>query len=89
MPSKHKEASALLRKGFFEGLKSFREFEARTETLNNTKEVGDAFEILVDAYLHLDPVLRAKEVWLGAKLKRSREEIGRTDDSFGWVLPVF
>ena len=64
MPSKHKEAHAFLKKGFFEGLKSFRDFEMRTEKLANTKEVGDAFEILVEAYLYLNPVLSAKDVWL-------------------------
>jgi superfamily II DNA or RNA helicase len=62
--SKHKEAQTFLRKKFFEGLKSFREFEERTETLANTKEVGDALEILVEAHLHLDPVLKAKNVWV-------------------------
>ena len=64
MPSKHKEARTFLKKGFFEGLKSFRDFEVRTERLANTKEVGDAFEILVEAYLYLNPVLNAKDVWL-------------------------
>ena len=64
MPSKHKEAHAFLKKRFFEGLKSFRDFEVRTERLANTKEVGDAFEILVEAYLYLNPVLNAKDVWL-------------------------
>jgi superfamily II DNA or RNA helicase len=62
--SKHKEAQTFLRKRFFEGLKSFRDFEARTEKLANTKEVGDALEILVEAHLHLDPVLKAKNVWV-------------------------
>jgi len=55
VPSKHKEAHAFLKKGFFEGLKSIRDFEMRTERLANTKEVGDAFEILVEAYLYLNP----------------------------------
>ena len=64
VPSKHKEAHAFLKKGFFEGLKTFRDFETRTEQLANTKEVGDAFEILVEAYLHLNPVLKAKDIWL-------------------------
>jgi len=64
MPSKHKEAQVFLRKGFFEGLTSFRDFETRVEKLANTTEVGNAFEILVEAYLHLDPVLNAQEVWL-------------------------
>ena len=64
MASKHKEVQTFLRKGFFEGLKSFRDFEARTEKLANTKEVGDALEILVEAHLHLDQVLKAKNVWV-------------------------
>ena len=64
MASKHKEAQTFLRKGFFEGLKTFRDFEARTEKLANTKEVGDALEILVEAHLHLDRVLKAKNVWV-------------------------
>jgi hypothetical protein len=54
MPLKHKETPISIGRGFFEGLKSFRDFETRTATLANTKEVGDAFEILVEAYLHLD-----------------------------------
>lgn len=84
VPSKHKEASAFLRKGFFEGLKSFRDFEARTVTLSNTKEVGDAFEILVEAYLHLDPVLRAKEVWLVGNVPLSiRSRLNLPADSKG------
>ena len=36
----------------------------RTEKLANTKEVGDALEILVEAHLHLDQVLKAKNVWV-------------------------
>lgn len=64
MASKHKEAPTFLRKGFFEGLQSFRDFEARAEKLANTKEVGDALEILVEAHLHLDQVLKAKNVWV-------------------------
>ncbi len=64
MPSQHNEAPSFIRRKFFAGLRSFADFEARTEELSNTKEVGDAFEILVEAYLHLNPVLKAKDVWL-------------------------
>jgi superfamily II DNA or RNA helicase len=64
VPSKHKKAYSFLKNGFFEGLKSFRDFEVRTGLLANTTEVGDAFEILVEAYLYLNPVLNAKDVWL-------------------------
>ena len=84
MPSKHKEARAFLQRGFFEGLKSFRDFEARTEELANTKEVGDAFEILVEAYLHLNPVLKAKDVWLVGEVPLSiRERLNLPSDTKG------
>ena len=39
MPSKHQEASSFIRRKFFEGLRAFQDFEARTEQLANTKEV--------------------------------------------------
>ena len=84
MPSKHKEARAFLQRGFFEGLKSFRDFEARTEELANTKEVGDAFEILVEAYLHLNPVLKAKDVWLVGEVPLSiRRRLNLPSDTKG------
>ena len=84
MASKHKEAQAFLRKGFFEGLKSFRDFEARTEKLANTKEVGDALEILVEAILHLDQVLKAKNVWVVGDIPlKIRKSLNLPADSKG------
>jgi hypothetical protein len=59
--SKHKSAPWFLKQGFFEGIKSFKEFEARTGKLADTVEMGDALEILVEGYLHLDKVLNAKD----------------------------
>jgi superfamily II DNA or RNA helicase len=82
--SKHKEAQTFLRKRFFEGLKSFRDFEARTEKLANTKEVGDALEILVEAHLHLDPVLNAKNVWVVGEIPfHVRKSLNLPGDSKG------
>jgi superfamily II DNA or RNA helicase len=82
--SKHKEAQTFLRKGFFEGLKSFRDFEARTEKLANTKEVGDALEILVEAHLHLDPVLKATNVWVVGDIPLNiRKSLNLPSDSKG------
>jgi superfamily II DNA or RNA helicase len=82
--SKHNEAQAFLRRGFFEGLKSFREFEARTEKLANTKEVGDALEILVEAHLHLDQVLKAKNVWVVGDIPlKIRKSLNLPADSKG------
>ena len=84
MPSKHQEASSFIRRKFFEGIKSFQDFEARTEQLANTKEVGDAFEILVEAYLHLNPVLKAKDVWLvGDVPSRIRSRLNLPADTKG------
>ena len=84
MPSKHKEAPSFVRRKFFEGLTSFQDFEARTERLSNTKEVGDAFEILVEAYLYLNPVLKAKEVWLvGDVPSRIRTRLNLPADTKG------
>ena len=84
MASKHKEAQTFLRKGFFEGLKSFREFEERTETLANTKAVGDALEILVEAHLHLDQVIKAKNVWVVGDIPlKIRKSLNLPADSKG------
>jgi predicted helicase len=84
VPSKHKEAPSFVRRKFFDGLRSFQDFEARTEQLSNTKEVGDAFEILVEAYLHLNPVLKAKDVWLvGGVPSRIRTRLNLPADTKG------
>jgi superfamily II DNA or RNA helicase len=84
VPSKHKEAPSFVRRKFFEGLTSFQDFEARTERLSNTKEVGDAFEILVEAYLYLNPVLKAKDVWLvGDVPSRIRTRLNLPADTKG------
>ena len=84
MPSKHKNARLFLRQEFFKGLKSFKDFEEKTKTLSNTTEVGDAFEILVEAYLYLNPVLRAKNVYLvGSVPAKIREELNLPDGTKG------
>ena len=84
MSSKHQEASKFVQSRFFEGLISFRDFEARTEKLANTKEVGDAFEILVEAYLYLHPVLKAKNVWLvGGIPMKIRTQLNLPSDTKG------
>ena len=64
MASKHKSAQWFLKQGFFEVIKSFKEFVARTGKLAVSVEMGDALEILVEALLHLDKVLNDKDVWV-------------------------
>ena len=84
MASKHKSAPWFLKQGFFEGIKSFKEFEARTGKLADTVEMGDAFEILVEAYLHLDEVMKAKDVWVvGSIPLHIRKVLNLPNDSKG------
>jgi superfamily II DNA or RNA helicase len=82
--SKHKSAPWFLKQGFFEGIKSFKEFEARTGKLADTVEMGDALEILVEAYLHLDKVLSAKDVWVVGSIPLNiRKALNLPNDSKG------
>ena len=84
MASKHKSAPWFLKQGFFEGIKSFKEFEARTGKLADTVEMGDVFEILVEAYLHLDKVLNAKDVWVVGSIPLNiRKALNLPNDSKG------
>lgn len=84
MASKHKSAPWFLKQGFFDEIKSFKEFEARAGKLANTVEMGDALEILVEALLHLDKVLNAKDVWVvGAIPSHIRNALNLPNDSKG------
>ena len=84
MASKHKSAQWFLKQGFFEGIRSFKEFEARTGKLADTVEMGDALEILVEALLHQDKVLNAKDVWVvGAIPSQIRKALNLPNDSKG------
>lgn len=84
MASKHKSAPWFLKQGFFEGIKSFKEFEARTGKLADTVEMGDALEILAEAYLHLDKVLNAKDVWVVGSIPLDiRKALNLPNDSKG------
>jgi hypothetical protein len=66
MPSTHLNASQLIRRGLYDGLCSFGELEQRISALGdeNTKVVGDAFEIFVEAYLATQQKLQAESNWL-------------------------
>ena len=84
MASKHKSAPWFLKQGFFEGIKSFKEFEARTGKLADTVEMGDALELLVEALLHLDKVLNAKDVWVVGSIPTNiRKALNLPNDSKG------
>ena len=66
MPSHHSTARHLISKGIFDDLDSFRVLEDRLSALGdeNSKVVGDALEIFVEAYLATQPIAQCEETWL-------------------------
>src|SRR6516225_7694346 len=66
MTSKHSNAGLLIRRGLYDNLHSFTELEQRISALGdeNSKTVGDAFEVFVEAYLATHQKLQAETVWL-------------------------
>src|ERR1700731_4719616 len=66
MSSKHSHAAQLIKRGLYDDVQSFSELEQRIAALGaeNTKIVGDAFEVFVEAYLATHQKLQADTVWL-------------------------
>ena len=64
--SQHPSAISLITRGLYDDLLSFAELEQRISALGveNTKIVGDAFEIFVEAYLATHQKLQPDTVWL-------------------------
>ena len=87
MPSTHLAASVLVyQKKLFNNLTSFREFEQRTQALHdqNTKAVGDAFEIFIEAYLATQATFQAEKVWLvGQVPPQVRQKLNLPADAKG------
>lgn len=69
--STHPKAPSYLQCGIFDGLKSFRELEARISALGTAQERGDAFEVFAEAYLATVAVEKARQVWPGARVPPS------------------
>ena len=84
MTSRHPKARQLVEEGIFQNLRSFAQFERRVQALANTKQVGDAFEILVEAYLHTQPHMQAANVLpVGQVPLRIRKRLNLPSDSKG------
>jgi len=82
--SKHPDAPRLIGSGLFADLSDFAEFERRLRGLASTKEVGDAFEILVEAFLHTQSVMQAVNVWpVGQVPLRIRRQLNLPSDAKG------
>jgi hypothetical protein len=86
MPSKHANAGLLIRRGLYDNLQSFTELEQRISALGdeNSKAVGDAFEVFVEAYLATHQKLQAEAVWLVGQLPQGiREQMNLPNDAKG------
>jgi superfamily II DNA or RNA helicase/ribosomal protein L7Ae-like RNA K-turn-binding protein len=86
MTAKHIQASNLIARGIFDGLKNFHEFEKKVSSLFelNTKVQGDAFEVFVEAYLATQPIIQCQESWpVGFIPSEIREALNLPNDSKG------
>src|SRR5262245_24725246 len=86
MPSKHPCAGLLIRRGLYDNLHSFPELEQRISALGdeNSKAVGDAFEVFVEAYLATHQKLQAEAVWLVGQVPQGiRKQMNLPNDSKG------
>ena len=86
MSSKHAYAGHLIRQGLYDDLRSFAELEKRISALGdeNTKLVGDAFEVFVEGYLATHQKLQANEVWLVGQVPLDiRQQLNLPNDAKG------
>src|SRR5262245_43709306 len=86
MPSKHPNAGLLIRRGLYDNLHSFTELEQRISALGdeNSKAVGDAFEVFVEGYLATHQKLQAEAVWLVGQVPQGiRQQMNLPNDAKG------
>ena len=87
MPSSHSAAAFLVhQERLFNNLSSFRELEQRIQALHdqNTKAVGDAFEIFIEAYLATQVTFQAEKVWMvGQVPPQVRQQLNLPADAKG------
>jgi predicted helicase len=86
MPSKHANAGLLIRRGVYDDLHSFAELERRISALGdeNTKLVGDAFEVFVEAYLATHQKMQAETLWLVGQVPLDiRQQLNLPNDAKG------
>ncbi|MGA1349339.1 MAG: FG-GAP-like repeat-containing protein [Burkholderiaceae bacterium] len=77
MTPSHTQARNLARRKFFRGITNFLEFERRTSAEPVSKAQGDAFEVLVEAFLYTEPTYAARKVWPVGKIPlKIRQKLG-------------
>src|SRR6516162_6181426 len=86
MTSKHPNAGLLIRRGLHDNLHSFTELEQRISALGdeNSKAVGDAFEVFVEGYLATHQKMQAETVWLVGQVPLDiRQQLNLPNDTKG------
>ena len=86
MTSKHPNAGLLIRRGLYDNLHSFAELEQRISALGdeNSKVVGDAFEVFVEGYLATHQKLQVETVWLVGQVPQGiRQQMNLPNDAKG------
>src|SRR5262249_23508960 len=86
MPSKHASAGLLVRRGLYDGLRSFTELEQRISALGdeNTKIVGDAFEVFVEGYLATQQKMQVETIFLVGQVPLDiRQKLNLPNDAKG------
>src|SRR5262245_41721392 len=86
MPPTHANAGLLIRRGLYDNLQSFAELERRISALGgeNSKVVGDAFEVFVEGYLATHQKLQAEAVWLVGQVPVAiRQQLNLPNDAKG------
>jgi superfamily II DNA or RNA helicase len=86
MPSNHAYAGLLIRGGLYDDLRSFAELEQRISALGdeNTKAVGDAFEVFVEAFLETHQKMQVETVWLVGQVPQDiRQQLNLPNDAKG------
>jgi superfamily II DNA or RNA helicase len=63
-PRRHSRASVYAKSGLFKDLSQFSDLELRIEQLATEQERGAAFEVFVEAYLNVNQIVQADEVWV-------------------------
>ena len=79
-------AALLIRRGLYDDLHSFTELEQRISALGdeNTKVVGDAFEVFVEGYLATHQKMQAEAVWLVGQVPQDiRQQLNLPNDAKG------
>src|SRR5215471_8121036 len=86
MPSKHANAGLLIQRGLYDNLHSFAELEQRISALGdeNSKAVGDAFEVFVEGYLATHQKLQTEAIWLVGQVPQGiRQQMNLPSDAKG------